>query len=1215
MANVGKWELGEHLGSGVTGEVYLAKSEGQTAVLKRPEIAKPQPLLIEQQSNEIRREAETIAALALRIDRTSDALVNVAMPHVLDKGEIIEGGITYFYFVMEAAQGMAVEKLLQECAPGFVTESVFLRIVVGFARVLLKTRNLGYLYSDVKPDHLYWDSRQRLLTVIDWGNCRTIEEREQDEKPRSFKSDWQDYQKMVRDMLAGKDIGHFGGNVRQSLNTLTDANVPAEIGVQTLESLLGQLQREEDTQLEELNKMREKELTRENLNKIKSVADVLYRMDPEIDLPDTWELYWGELRRLYKSGDVQAWTLMYQLLADIQRQFPDREPERVQFLNDLLQVSQGLKKRDKEQVREGAKKVTGLVLEGNTEKIVKGFYAHGLHKAEGAINWHAGWLGERQPTLLQGVIQAQNTFVMIVAYFREMAKTAQTEYQIEYFQERLEEAEESLGAVSEAIDPWESHILLERLPDLYSDLVSAFDFSQKIDEKQDVRIRVDGKTDILSLSLQLAPLAKRVRYADTIANNISTEWKARHIRRAIEYIGDLWHIDPDRDWDAVEKSISRFPEENKEILDVPLSTVHNGEDNKTIPNVRLVIDHDDLEDLLRDFNEALKAGKYHIALDCVTELEKMRSIPQAGRRELVTCFELLGKVSTDFKTSPNYLAGGIGDPEFKAQKGLLQKAVSVIHERLGSLEQLAKFSSSRVFSNVTRDFNYEEFKDYAGTRWVWRALELWEKFNDLAHSIQDHQWARAATALKDIPELSELSDAFVQLSQTADGWLPETPPYWDEVHIDKVTERLQAILEAFSRVEQTLDSNALSRWLVGVTELRTFRDRLSGALGKLRNVKTEWLTLNTPLENQDSEKLWDRAQKVLTVVSQFTTFLFTKYFGDETLRHWQSQFNDATRYQPVEERLKKVISNHPLSGFLMWAPPFRSDWDMFWDWLSEVFGWLFHLTINALLAWLLILILLCIGGTALLINLPQALPPLPTISSDLTRVSTRPGFTRVFFPSPTFRSIITPTSAPLVPTLRPIPTQTQTINQVDAEILTENILDSNKYFTKASSNEPGGLYYDKDFYYHYRVVFQSQSEDLSDLVRKSRNQIVDWQVKHILVCFNPFLVTNGARYGIVYGYSKTTWDGKLLTDWRPGVTLVQVGVDNNTPQVLSFRPTSMCLKIEKLGETLQFYVNNTSVGARPSQPLMRVGLTVEGIGAFYGEVHVILQSLTIAFQK
>ncbi len=208
------WNLIKKLGEGDAGEVYLVQSasagrQQNWAILKRP---RPSAFTGEmfRQSTQIRGEAKILKALSGA--PSFDASLHVHTPALLDDSK---SGAEYNgrnFIVIERARGLDLTFLARVAQVGLAdyAESVAAldledRLLVDAisrsgripARLLLAVlyrlarfvdfihgirsaegggQASGILWNDVKPDHLFWDAQRGLLTVIDWGNARFLED-------------------------------------------------------------------------------------------------------------------------------------------------------------------------------------------------------------------------------------------------------------------------------------------------------------------------------------------------------------------------------------------------------------------------------------------------------------------------------------------------------------------------------------------------------------------------------------------------------------------------------------------------------------------------------------------------------------------------------------------------------------------------------------------------------------------------------------------------------------------------------------------------------------------------------------------------------------------------------------------------------------------------------------------------------------------------------
>jgi len=208
------WNLIKKLGEGDAGEVYLVQSasagrQQNWAILKRP---RPSAFTGEmfRQSTQIRGEAKILKALSGA--SSFDASLRAMAPTLLDESK---AGAEYNgrnFIVLERARGLDLSFLARVAQVGLsdYAESVaaldledrllvdaisrsgripvrlllavlyrlarFIEFIHGIRSTEGGGQTCGILWNDVKPDHLFWDAQRGVLTVIDWGNARFLQD-------------------------------------------------------------------------------------------------------------------------------------------------------------------------------------------------------------------------------------------------------------------------------------------------------------------------------------------------------------------------------------------------------------------------------------------------------------------------------------------------------------------------------------------------------------------------------------------------------------------------------------------------------------------------------------------------------------------------------------------------------------------------------------------------------------------------------------------------------------------------------------------------------------------------------------------------------------------------------------------------------------------------------------------------------------------------------
>ena len=203
------WCMLNKLGEGDAGEVYLVESliSAQKAILKRT----PRSVFsgdIFRQSAQIRTEAKILKTLSEAL--AQDPKLGISVPALLDQSKPGSEFNERPFIVIEQATGFDLGFLTrltqlglssqdslegldaQELAfiesisnTGKIPNRILITILYRLTCLLDQIHsihvsedgsdNWGIVWNDVKPDHIFWDPRRSLLTIIDWGNARFLE--------------------------------------------------------------------------------------------------------------------------------------------------------------------------------------------------------------------------------------------------------------------------------------------------------------------------------------------------------------------------------------------------------------------------------------------------------------------------------------------------------------------------------------------------------------------------------------------------------------------------------------------------------------------------------------------------------------------------------------------------------------------------------------------------------------------------------------------------------------------------------------------------------------------------------------------------------------------------------------------------------------------------------------------------------------------------------
>jgi hypothetical protein len=158
---LGSYRLGELLGKGGMGEVYVAHHR----MLRRPAAIKL--ILPEALQSAQFQSPETIVK---RFQREADAAAQLHSPHTV---QLYDFGVTSggrFYTVMELLRGLDLESMVERFGPVPPARTVYLLRQV--CHSLAEAHAYGLVHRDVKPANVYtcWVSRQAdFVKVLDFG--------------------------------------------------------------------------------------------------------------------------------------------------------------------------------------------------------------------------------------------------------------------------------------------------------------------------------------------------------------------------------------------------------------------------------------------------------------------------------------------------------------------------------------------------------------------------------------------------------------------------------------------------------------------------------------------------------------------------------------------------------------------------------------------------------------------------------------------------------------------------------------------------------------------------------------------------------------------------------------------------------------------------------------------------------------------------------------
>lgn len=172
-----QWELKEFLGKGYSGEVFHVSDPRRPnidGVLKRPDISNKVNPLIEQ-AKQIEQEQNILDILSPKIITRNDFSVKVCK--VLDRSKKGVEDPRNFFAVTAKASGESILEIAERYRSHNIPfpRLTLLRVLYGLYLQLDLAHSSNITWNDVKPEHLFWDSENHLLTVIDWANGEFVE--------------------------------------------------------------------------------------------------------------------------------------------------------------------------------------------------------------------------------------------------------------------------------------------------------------------------------------------------------------------------------------------------------------------------------------------------------------------------------------------------------------------------------------------------------------------------------------------------------------------------------------------------------------------------------------------------------------------------------------------------------------------------------------------------------------------------------------------------------------------------------------------------------------------------------------------------------------------------------------------------------------------------------------------------------------------------------
>lgn len=203
------WSIQAKLGEGDAGEAFLVESltNRLQAILKRPRKSAFSSDII-RQANQIQSEGRVLRAFkGLTIHHAG---LPIHIPLLLDSSKPGTEFSERFFIIIEKAPGINLHAIAEAALGGLFSQDslssypdsqdriilqaisklkiipdlLLLRILLGilhlFEAIHAHPVNLpdleaqGFIWNDVKPEHLFWDPKSHQLTVIDWGNGQPL---------------------------------------------------------------------------------------------------------------------------------------------------------------------------------------------------------------------------------------------------------------------------------------------------------------------------------------------------------------------------------------------------------------------------------------------------------------------------------------------------------------------------------------------------------------------------------------------------------------------------------------------------------------------------------------------------------------------------------------------------------------------------------------------------------------------------------------------------------------------------------------------------------------------------------------------------------------------------------------------------------------------------------------------------------------------------------
>lgn len=148
-----KYKIIEAIGSGENGTVYLVQSEGKNYALK-----------ISQSYLSLNYEIDIMEKLN-RVQGTNLGL------KLFDIDDFVYNGYTYFFYIMPYEEGLSIKNYLDG-----KTAKEYLFIFKKLIRLLSLFHYNGWIFGDIKPEHILINQNTKKITLIDYGGVTKLNE-------------------------------------------------------------------------------------------------------------------------------------------------------------------------------------------------------------------------------------------------------------------------------------------------------------------------------------------------------------------------------------------------------------------------------------------------------------------------------------------------------------------------------------------------------------------------------------------------------------------------------------------------------------------------------------------------------------------------------------------------------------------------------------------------------------------------------------------------------------------------------------------------------------------------------------------------------------------------------------------------------------------------------------------------------------------------------